>query len=95
MNKKKMKLYSIALLFLLVILLSTTKVEASLQAKPGVASLVNQTANQFFEKIRLMETKGETLGLNANIDSTTYLDSSNNGVDVHMAKNTEGEQLLC
>ena len=86
---KQLKLYFMTALFLLITLICTTKVEASLQAKPGVTSLVNQTANQFFEKIRLMEAKGGTLGLDANIDSTTYLDSSNNGVDVHMAKNTE------
>ena len=29
------------------------------------------------------------LGLNATIDGTTFLDSSNNGLDIHMAKNTE------
>ena len=39
-----------------------------------------------------MEAEGGTLGKNANIDMSengSYLDSSNNGIDVHMAKNTE------
>lgn len=67
----------------------TGKVNAAVQSRPGVTSLKNTTANDFFVKIRQMEVEGGTLGKKAQLDSTTYLDSSNNGVDVHMAKNTE------
>ena len=84
---KRRKIYCIILS--IVLLIVTGKVEASIEAKPGVTSLVKQTANQFFEKIRQMEATGGTLGLNAIIEETTYLDSSKNGVDVHMTKNTE------
>ena len=67
----------------------TGKVSAAVQSRPGVTSLKNTTANDFFVKIRQMEVEGGTLGKKAQLDSTTYLDSSNNGIDVHMAKNTE------
>ncbi len=46
-------------------------------------------ANDLFEGIRNMETTGGTLGLNAKLQETTYLDTTNNGLDCHMAKNTE------
>ena len=46
-------------------------------------------ANHLFEGIRNMEKAGGTLGLNAQLGETTYLDTTNNGLDCHMAKNTE------
>lgn len=63
--------------------------KAGLQSRPNATSLTNRTANDFFTLIRNMEASGGVLGLNATIDGTTFLDSSNNGLDIHMAKNTE------
>ena len=87
-----MKIKKSAIVFTVGILTAfilTGKVNAAVQSRPGVTSLKNTTANDFFVKIRQMEVEGGTLGKKAQLDSTTYLDSSNNGVDVHMAKNTE------
>lgn len=36
-----------------------------------------------------MEMPGGTLGLNGTVDSKTLLDSTSNGIDVHMSKSTE------
>jgi hypothetical protein len=68
----------------------TTKVQANLQSRPGLPSLVSTTANDFFIKSRNMEQSGEALGLNASInqDNGTETSGSNN-IDVHMAKSTE------
>jgi len=82
-TKKILILVSMAIIGL------TTNVQAALQSRPDTSRLVNTTANDFFKKIRNMEAEGGTLGLKAQINTTTYLDSTNNGVDVHMAKNTE------
>lgn len=87
-----MKIKKSAIVFTVGILTAfmlTGKVNAAVQSRPGVTSLKNTTANDCFVKIRQMEVEGGTLGKKAQLDSTTYLDSSNNGVDVHMAKNTE------
>lgn len=87
-----MKIKKSAIVFtvgILTVFMLTGKVNAAVQSRPGVTSLKNITANDFFVKIRQMEVEGGTLGKKAQLDSTTYLDSSNNGVDVHMAKNTE------
>ena len=46
-------------------------------------------ANVLFDGIRKMETEGGTLGLTADLQPTTYLDTTGNGLDCHMAKNTE------
>lgn len=74
--------------FLLTIAI-TGNVNAVLQSRPDGTSVVNKTADQFFTMIRNMEAEGGSLGLKANITNGSYLDTSNNGVDVHMAKNTE------
>lgn len=66
-----------------------TIVNAGLQANKGGESLVKTTANDFFVEIRKMETQYGTLGKNANLDTTTYLDSTGNGIDCHMVLNTE------
>ncbi len=87
-----MKIKKSAIVFTVGILTAfmlTGKVSATVQSRPGVTSLRNTIANDFFVKIRQMEVEGGTLGKKAQLDSITYLDSSNNGVDVHMAKNTE------
>lgn len=90
MMKKKILLIPISAIILGTMF--TTTVQAALQSRPGVKSLTGKEANYFFEEIRKMEAEGGTLGKNANIDMSengSYLDSSNNGLDVHMAKNTE------
>lgn len=87
-----MKIKKSAIVFtvgILTVFMLTGKVNAAVQSRPGVTSLKDTTANDFFVKIRQMEVEGGTLGKKAQLDSTTYLDLSNNGVDVHMAKNTE------
>ena len=86
---KKRKALSIITLSIITICMFSGRVNAAVQSRPNVKSLTSTTANDFFEKIRKMEAEGGTLGKSANIQETTYLDTSNNGVDVHMAKNTE------
>ena len=84
-NRKKRILFSV--IFCMMVF-GSGRVNGSLIAKPGVTSL-QTTANDLFEKVRQMEASGGTLGLDATIEEITYVDSSKNGVDVHMARNTE------
>ena len=84
---KSKKIISIIILIVTIIGLSTIS-NAALESKPGQTSWEG-TANEQFTNIRAMEKYGGTLGQNANIDNTTYLDSSKNGIDVHMALSTE------
>ena len=64
---------------------------AGYQANKNTKSKVSTTANDFFEGIRNMEAAGGTLGTEAVIDINggQYTDSSENGIDCHMALNTE------
>ena len=66
---------------------------AGFQANKGGTSYKTSSsiyANHLFEGIRNMETAGGTLGLNAKLVATTYLEEGEgNGLDCHMAKNTE------
>lgn len=56
----------------------------------GTSSLYEPHVSYFFELIRAMETSTGTLGKSSNINSeTTYVDSSGNGIDCHLEKNTE------
>ena len=41
-----------------------------------------------------METESGPMGLKATLDGTSYNDSSSNGIDVHMIKNTEWGAIL-
>lgn len=86
-NIRKIAIIMVIMLFTVIML--PLKSNAGYQAKKGGTSKTNATANDFFIGIRNMEKEGGTLGLNANIDETTYLDNSENGLDCHMAKNTE------
>ena len=80
----------ITMLILLAIILVPNTANAALQANKGGTSLVNTYASNFFKGIRQMETANGTLGVTSSIDTeTSYLDSSKNGIDCHMAKNTE------
>ena len=76
------KLRNITILIILVIaftILMPVKVQAGLQANKGGTALYTKTASEFFELIRTMETG--TLG-KENVGAT-------DGIDCHMAKNTE------
>lgn len=84
-NKKILIMISLIIAFML---LMPNKSKAGLQANKGGTSLVNVIADSFFEGIRKMETQYGTLGKNANLDSK-YLDTTKNGIDAHMALNTE------
>ena len=56
----------------------------------GTSSLIEKSVSYFFELIRAMETSTGTLGKSSNINSeTNYVDSSGNGIDCHLEKNTE------
>ncbi len=87
MKNKKMMLVSM-LIVMVAILIIPGKVHAAYQSKPGNA-LMSITADQFFEGCRNMEVSGGVLGLSETIETTTYKGTSNNGIDVHMALNTE------
>lgn len=84
-NKKILIMISLIIAFML---LMPNKSKAGLQANKGGTSLVRVTADSFFVGIRRMEMQYGTLGKNANLDSK-YLDTTNNGIDAHMALNTE------
>ena len=85
---KSKKILSTIILIITILGFSTIS-NAALESKAGQNSWKASTANDHFSNIRAMEKSGGTLGMNANIDKTTYLDSSGNGIDVHMALATE------
>lgn len=87
MKNKKMMLVSM-LIVMVAILIIPGKVHAAYQSKPGNA-LTRIIAEQFFEGCRNMEVSGGVLGLSETLETTTYKGTSNNGIDVHMALNTE------
>lgn len=84
----KSKKIIVILLILITIIGFSTISNAALESKAGQDSWINN-ASALFTNIREMEKSGGTLGQNAIINGTTYLDSSNNGIDVHMALATE------
>ncbi len=77
------------LLIAFAIVIVPIKSNAGYQASKGGTRLTNLSANDFFVGIRNMEKSGGTLGLEATLEETTYKDTSKNGLDCHMAKNTE------
>ncbi len=85
---KNKKILIITFTIIVSMLLMPNKSKAGLQANKGGTSLVNATADQFFTGIRKMETQYGTLGKSANLDSKA-LDTTENGIDAHMALNTE------
>lgn len=89
MKKFKKGKILLTAVFAVALLSISNHSQAAFQARPNVTSKTSATANYFFEEIRKMETSGGALGKSAVLDTTTYLDSTGNGVDVHMAKNTE------
>ena len=88
MNIKSKKILIIMIAAILSIIAMPNRAHAGLQANKGGTSL-ETTANNSFIAIRKMETQYGTLGKNAILDTTTYLDSTENGIDCHMALNTE------
>ena len=89
MNIKSKKILIIMIAAILSVIAMPNRAHAGLQANKGGTSLVNVTANGFFVSIRRMESQYGTLGKSAVFDQTTYVDSTGNGIDSHMALNTE------
>lgn len=83
---KKIKL-SIFMILIMMLALPTV-VQAGFQSVPNQV-LRNMTADEFFEGCRNMETREGVLGLTEVLQETTYLGTTNNGIDAHMALNTE------
>lgn len=86
-NKVKNILILMAIAIISIIAMPN-KSNAGLQANKGGTSLGNTTANDFFKAIRRMETQYGTLGKNAQLNDK-YVDTTANGIDCHMALNTE------
>lgn len=84
MRKIKLSIFII----LIMMLALPTMVQAGFQSVPN-KYLYNKMADEFFEGCRNMEADGGVLGLSENIQTTTYLGTTNNGIDAHMALNTE------
>ena len=89
MNRKYRNILIILFITTYFIISIPSKSNAGLQANKGGTSLTNVNANGFFVSIRRMESQNGTLGKNATFDQTSYVDSSGNGIDSHMALNTE------
>lgn len=88
MNIKSKKLLVVFAVALIATVIAPIRSNAGLQANKGGTSLTYTTASQFFDGMRKMEIQYGTLGKNAVLDDK-YLDTTNNGIDVHMALNTE------
>jgi hypothetical protein len=87
---RKKQILTIMLGGIIILAALTTKVQANLQSRPEVTSLVNKSAEEFFIMSRNMEQSNESFGLNATIDQSNGTETSaSNNIDVHMAKNTE------
>lgn len=83
------KVASVGIFLICMIILLSGQVQANVQSRPNATSLTGRTASDFFALIRQMETSGQSMGLNASVDSTGKETSSSNNIDVHMIKNTE------
>ena len=89
MKKYFSKKLFLSIIVTLAILLMHKNVYAVGGQASGTSSLYSKTVSYFFELIRAMETPTGTLGKSSNINTTTYVDSSGNGIDCHLEKNTE------
>lgn len=88
--KKNFRKKLIITIIIATILLLQSKVFATGGQASGTNDLAkNRTVSYFFELIRSMETSTGTLGKASNINTTNYVDSSGNGIDCHLEKNTE------
>ena len=88
MNIKVRNILIISIIAIMGIIAMPNKANAGLQANKGGTSLTYTTANDFFKTIRRMETQYGTLGKNAQLNDK-YIDTTGNGIDCHMALNTE------
>ncbi len=88
MNIRTKKVLIILLMLLGLMVFSPNKVNAGLQANKGGTSLTNVKWEGFFIAIRKMESEYGTLGKKLIVDNK-YNDTIGNGIDCHMALNTE------
>lgn len=95
---KKKQMITMGITVMAWLLLSTTQVQAALQANGG--ELAYRTIDGFMTEIRTMQSAGGALGLTdtINYSSTNYdttkpetcnLNSNNPNMDIHLQKNTE------
>ena len=89
MKKYFNKKLILSIIIVLAIILINGNVHAVGGQASGTSSLYSKTVSYFFELIRAMESPTGTLGVDSNINTTTYVDSSSNGIDCHLEKNTE------
>ena len=89
MKKYFSKKLFLSIIVVLAILFMHKNVYAVGGQASSTSSLYFKEVSYFFELIRAMETPTGTLGKNSNINTTTYIDSSGNGIDCHLEKNTE------
>jgi len=90
MKKLKNKIILITLIMCTIIGIQGKAQATGGQAYQMNSELTDKTVSYFFELIRAMETSTGTLGKASNIDTENdYTDSSGNGIDCHLEKNTE------
>ena len=89
MKKYFSKKLFLSIIVVLAILFMHKNVYAVGGQASSTSSLYSKTVSYFFELIRAMETPTGTLGKSSNINTSTYVDSSGNGIDCHLEKNTE------
>lgn len=89
MKKYFSKKLFLSIIVVLAILFIHKNVYAVGGQASGTSSLIQKSVSYFFELIRAMETSTGTLGKSSNINTETYVDSSGNGIDCHLEKNTE------
>lgn len=73
---------------IILIVAGSGKVQAGVQANKGGKSINGVSAGKYFAIIRRMETANGTLGKKAVLNDN-YIDTTENGIDSHMALNTE------
>ena len=95
MNNLRLKKIIVAIIIVIVLLLQGQALATGGQAS-GISGTLYRasgtsttSASYFFELIRSMETSTGTLGVESNMNTTNYIDSSGNGIDCHLEKNTE------
>lgn len=86
---KKQFILTILGVFAIILLFANTNVQANYQMKPNSTSVL-VSLNDFMNNVRNMEADGQVMGLSETHDSTTLKPTTTeNGIDVHMQKNTE------
>lgn len=87
--KKKLSRIFVIMVAMGLMLLSTTHVQAALQANGNTSK--TDTLENWIVNVRKMESTGGTLGLTDIINNSTLLSTAtkSNNLDIHMEKNTE------